>query len=64
MEGAEEDDNEVVEIAPTTFTTQIKRRAKKHMEPMDERFLRRSRRNADDLDGFKELASKEATSKP
>lgn len=64
MEGAEEDDNEVVEIAPTTFTTPRKRRAKKRMEPMDERFLRRSRRNANKLDGFKELASKEATSEP
>lgn len=64
MEGAEEDDNEVVEIAPTTFTTPRKRRAKKYMEPMDERFLRRSKRNANKLDGFKELASKEATSEP
>jgi hypothetical protein len=34
------------------------------MEPMDERFLRRSRRNVNKLDGFKELASKEATSEP
>jgi hypothetical protein len=51
-------------LPPTTFTTPSTRRANKHMEPMDERFLRHNRRNADKLDGFKELASKEATSKP
>lgn len=54
-------DEEVVEVPSPTFTTSRKRRAKKHREPMDQKFLRCSKRITYRLEDFKDSASKEAT---
>ena len=47
----------MVEISKPPVATPRKRRANKLREPMDEQFLRRSKRNAEKLDGFKDMAS-------
>ena len=54
-----EDDDEVVEVPPPTFTTPRKRRAKKHREPMDEKFYRCNKRTTNMLEGFKDSSKKE-----
>lgn len=46
------DDDDLKEISPAQFTPR-KRRAVKAREQIDDRFLRRSKRNAAKLGGFK-----------
>ena len=59
------DEDDVVEISKPPVATPRKRRANKLREPMDEQFLSRSKRNAEKLDGFKDMASvKEAALTP
>ena len=61
----DQDEDDVVEISKPPVATPRKRRANKLREPMDEQFLRRSKRNAEKLDGFKDMASaKEAALTP
>lgn len=54
----EEEEEDVVEISDPDFTPR-KRRATRAKEQIDDRFLRRSKRNAANLDGFKSPQSAE-----
>jgi hypothetical protein len=52
-----EEDDDVVEIPPPPQITPRKRRAKKLKEPLDEQYVRRSRRFAEKTGGFKAQSS-------